>query len=481
MADRAHDRRRPRRARGELHREFRSTAGRTRRSCWRPKACRCGGAYRDVSLQMRAGEVLGIYGFMGCGQLELARTLFGKLRPDARPLRLDGRPRAARAAPRAARQAGIAFVPESRRSMLFAPGAGLQEHLDQHPRAHRRACFCRPDGGAPHRRAKVDAAAHPARLGRARAAHALGRQPAEGGAGPWLTHLPKVLVLSEPTRGMDVGAKDDVVQIVRGLQEQGIGVVVVSTEPETVLALADRILVMRKGEIVARVRRRDWSARTACSRRHESTRPLSEASGQHRQVRRPAPRRPAWRAGCAASCATSRRSSRCSSWSSFFSVASPSFATVGNLANILRQVSITGDHRDRADLRHPLRRDRPVGRRHRQCRPASWSPSSRCRNATSTSPTCRCRAGWRSSWRSLACVRARLRQRLRRHAHRHPVLHHDAGHAADRRRHLRHAGARPDRLCRAATRSRRWAAARSGRCPGSSSSPRCSCSSAISC
>ena len=57
-------------------------------------------------------------------------------------------------------------------------------------------------------------------------------------------------MLSEPTRGMDVGAKEDVVKIVRGLREQGIGVVVVSTEPETVLSLADRILVMKKGRIV---------------------------------------------------------------------------------------------------------------------------------------------------------------------------------------------------------------------------------------
>ena len=66
----------------------------------------------------------------------------------------------------------------------------------------------------------------------------------------WLTHAPKVLILSEPTRGMDVGAKEDVVRIVRGLRDRGIGVVVVSTEPETVLSLADRILVMKRGEIV---------------------------------------------------------------------------------------------------------------------------------------------------------------------------------------------------------------------------------------
>jgi len=59
-----------------------------------------------------------------------------------------------------------------------------------------------------------------------------------------------VLLLNEPTRGMDVGAKEDVVRIVRDLSARGVGVLVASTEPETVLALADRILVMKKGRIV---------------------------------------------------------------------------------------------------------------------------------------------------------------------------------------------------------------------------------------
>ena len=66
----------------------------------------------------------------------------------------------------------------------------------------------------------------------------------------WLGFPPRVLLLSEPTRGMDVGAKDDVVRIVRGLRDAGMAVLVLSTEPETVLSLADRILVMRRGTIV---------------------------------------------------------------------------------------------------------------------------------------------------------------------------------------------------------------------------------------
>ena len=65
----------------------------------------------------------------------------------------------------------------------------------------------------------------------------------------WLAGSPNVLVLVEPTRGMDVGAKEDVVRIVKGLAADGMAIIVLSTEPETVLAMADRILVMRKGAL----------------------------------------------------------------------------------------------------------------------------------------------------------------------------------------------------------------------------------------
>ena len=65
----------------------------------------------------------------------------------------------------------------------------------------------------------------------------------------WLTK-PKVLILSEPTRGIDVGAKEDVIRIVRALRDQGVAVIVLSTEPETILTLADRVVVMKRGRVV---------------------------------------------------------------------------------------------------------------------------------------------------------------------------------------------------------------------------------------
>jgi len=207
-----------------------------------------GRAYRGVGFALRAGEVLGIYGFMGCGQLELARTLFGRLRADQGRLSLAGRVlRLVNTA--AARRAGIAYVPESRRSMLFAHepvyknvsisvldrlGKLLLRPTEERriARRHIEQLHIRPPSAERH-------------LGTLS-----GGNQQKVALAKWLTFPPKVLVLSEPTRGMDVGAKDDVVKIVRGLREQGLGIIVVSTEPETVLALSDRILVMKKGEIV---------------------------------------------------------------------------------------------------------------------------------------------------------------------------------------------------------------------------------------
>jgi ribose transport system ATP-binding protein len=201
-----------------------------------------------VSFRVHAGEVLGIYGFMGCGQIPLARTLFGKLKPDRGSLQVANRPVRFRSTA-GARQAGVAFVPESRRSMLFhlepvfknmsisvlerISGLWLKPALERRlAREHVDRLQIRPP--------RVDAL-----LG-----SLSGGNQQKVGLAKWLTYPPKVLILNEPTRGMDVGAKDDVVKIVRKLREEGLAVIVVSTEPETVLSLADRILVMKKGEIV---------------------------------------------------------------------------------------------------------------------------------------------------------------------------------------------------------------------------------------
>jgi ribose transport system ATP-binding protein len=158
-----------------------------------------------------------------------------------RPVRLSSTTRA--------RKAGIAFLPESRRMMLFGAEPvyknvtiSILDRINQ--------VWLRPS------RERDIAGRHIDRL-RIRPPDA--RRPLRTLSGgnqqkvalaKWLTHLPKVLVLSEPTRGMDVGAKDDVVKIVRGLRDQGLAIIVVSAEPEAVLSVADHILVMKKGRVV---------------------------------------------------------------------------------------------------------------------------------------------------------------------------------------------------------------------------------------
>ena len=205
-------------------------------------------AYQDVSLQVHAGEVLGIYGFMGCGQVPLARTLFGKIKPDRGTLRVDGHSVAVRST---AAPAGRAS-PSCRKA--GAPCCSTMEPVYKNMSIsildRISAIFLKPTTERRFAREHVARLQiRPPRVDIQLGSLSGGNQQKVGLA-KWLTFPPKVLILSEPTRGMDVGAKDDVVKIVRSLRQQGMAVIVISTEPETVLSLADRILIMKKGEIV---------------------------------------------------------------------------------------------------------------------------------------------------------------------------------------------------------------------------------------
>jgi ribose transport system ATP-binding protein len=205
------------------------------------------GAFAGVDFDVKAGEVLGVYGFMGSGQLELARTLFGKTPPRSGTLRIGGTPVSLRNTT-AAKRAGIAYVPESRRSMLFGTEP-LYKNMSITVLGRISKLWLKPDQEcAIGERHVKSLGIRPPQVDRVLRTLSGGNQQKVGLA-KWLTDLPKVLILSEPTRGMDVGAKDDVVKIVRGVRDQGVAVIVVSTEPETVLSLADRILVMKRGGI----------------------------------------------------------------------------------------------------------------------------------------------------------------------------------------------------------------------------------------
>lgn len=214
----------------------------------RVEALTCQGAFADVSLEVRAGEVLGVYGFLGSGQLELACSLFGGLRCTGGRVFVNGQVVDLRSTSRALK-AGIAYVPESRRMMLFAAEPVFKNVTISILERFSKVWLLPGRERAVAKRHAEALHIRPPQVGLPLGTLSGGNQQKVALA-KWLTAQPRILVLSEPTRGMDVGAKEDVLNIVRGLRDQGIGILVASAEPETILSLADRIVVMKKGGIV---------------------------------------------------------------------------------------------------------------------------------------------------------------------------------------------------------------------------------------
>lgn len=207
-------------------------------------------AFSDVSFDVRGGEIVGLFGFMGAGQIQLARCLFGADKPDAGAISLDGRPVKLKDTT-TARNAGIAYVPENRRHTLM-----LQQEIYKNiTLAH----LGKLVSGLLNQRTELAVAnelsasvgVRPANRPMMPVGALSGGNQQKVVLAKWLTRQPKVLILNEPTRGMDVGAKDEVMTIVQGLRDKGVATLLITTEPETIVAYADRTLVMSKGRVTA--------------------------------------------------------------------------------------------------------------------------------------------------------------------------------------------------------------------------------------
>ncbi|MDE2051065.1 MAG: sugar ABC transporter ATP-binding protein [Gammaproteobacteria bacterium] len=209
------------------------------------------GRLAPCSFGVRAGEVLGIAGFLGSGRSELLHAIFGADRAACGEVRLHGRP--VGRSPAAAVAAGIALVPEDRRSQALVPEFPLVKnltlaHLGQFARW---GIFVRSESET--------AAAEEAvvRLGIRTRDVATPVSELSGGNAQkvsiarWLCGTTHLLLLDEPTAGIDVGAKAQILDLIRGLAAAGLGVVLVSSELTELIAAADRILIMREGAIVA--------------------------------------------------------------------------------------------------------------------------------------------------------------------------------------------------------------------------------------
>jgi ribose transport system ATP-binding protein len=214
-----------------------------------------GDMVKGVSFQLQAGEILGVVGLLGSGRSELARALCGIDRISSGQVRLRGRTlRLAR--PADAIAAGIVLVPEDRRRQGLVLDHSVQSNLlaPLFGRLTRRGLISA-------RRCREVYEKYAARLSivapspRSPAKRLSGGNQQKVVIGKWLACEPELLILDEPTAGVDVGARGEIVTMVRKLAEEGKGVLLISSELNEVLALADRVLVLREGRVKACVQR----------------------------------------------------------------------------------------------------------------------------------------------------------------------------------------------------------------------------------
>ncbi len=205
----------------------------------------------DVSFELKAGEILGIAGLSGAGRTEVLRGIIGADRMRSGSIRMDDKP-LPRLTPTAAWHRGIAFVPEERRSQGLVMTRSITNNITLPQLKHYSY------GGAvlAHRRERT----HSNELGQSVRLKARGvRQSVKQLSGGnqqkvvfarALARSPRVLLLDEPTRGVDIAAKADIYQLIREISAQGVGIVMVSSDLPELIGMADRLLIMKDGQLI---------------------------------------------------------------------------------------------------------------------------------------------------------------------------------------------------------------------------------------
>ena len=236
---------------------------------------------QDVSFTLHAGEILGIAGLVGSGRTELAHTIFGITPATAGSVRLAGET-VAIDSPALARDLGIAYIPEDRGLQGLIRPQTIRENVSL-------AMLSRLSNASFIGRAAEALLARNAihEFGiRARGPEQFVRQLSGGNQqkvvlAKWLATKPRVLIMDEPTRGIDVGAKAEIHALIVRLAQQGLAILMISSELPEVLGMSDRLLVMNGGRIVARFSRDEATADqvgAAMTRVSAETNPLAEAA-----------------------------------------------------------------------------------------------------------------------------------------------------------------------------------------------------------
>jgi len=210
----------------------------------------CGSLYQDVSFSVRRGEVLGFYGLVGAGRTEIAETLFGLRQPNQGSIHIDGR-EVRIGSPAKAIEMGISLVPEDRKGQGLVLGMNCRDNMTL-PQVDDLTSGPFVSNGAEvalfdqyRDRLDIRTPGWKQTVG-----NLSGGNQQKIVIGKWLSMHPNVLIVDEPTRGIDVGSKSEIHKLIRELAASGYAVIVISSEMPEVLHVSDRIAAMFSGQIV---------------------------------------------------------------------------------------------------------------------------------------------------------------------------------------------------------------------------------------
>nr|WP_263327917.1 sugar ABC transporter ATP-binding protein [Neobacillus sp. Marseille-Q6967] len=208
------------------------------------------GNFKDITFDLKQGEVLGITGLVGSGRTELAQAIFGVNTPFTGQIKINGESVRIRSSEDAVKK-GIAYIPESRKTQGLILEQSIINNISLSVLKTLRNAF-----GLISRKKEIDLADHYIKaldvrppLPNLKTGKMSGGNQQKVVIGKWLATKPKLLIIDEPTNGIDIGAKTEIHKLLRKLAAEGMGVIVISSELPEVLAVSDRILVMRHGRI----------------------------------------------------------------------------------------------------------------------------------------------------------------------------------------------------------------------------------------
>ncbi len=218
------------------------------------------GVIEPASFEVKQGEIVGFFGLVGAGRSELMKLIYGAVPSTKGRIEVDRKPVNLKS-PRDAIRAGIVFSPEDRKGAGIIPVRSVQENINLSGRRH----FSAMGWLINDRRERDNAVQYIRKLAIKTPSAAQLIVNLSGGnqqkviLARWLSEEVKVILLDEPTRGIDVGAKSEIYNIIYDLARQGVGVVVVSSELPEVLGICDRVFVMRQNRIVGELSREQAS------------------------------------------------------------------------------------------------------------------------------------------------------------------------------------------------------------------------------